>query len=144
MEMQEMAKKTALLFLLCSLMTMALPKALTAQQQQQRQGHAVIPFDFWVGGEHLPAGDYIIEHIESTSYFLFRNTNGNTLAQAYTVPLDGDPPNDGQYKLVFKIKDGKHLLYGGWGPFGRRVLSSESAEPALAERNRVDVPVTYH
>ena len=137
-----MTRRMALLLvLLGSLLLIALPIALTAQQA--KAAHAVMPFDFWVEDEKLPAGDYVIEHIKSTSYFLFRSTDGKHLATGYTLLLADDACQTGEYKLIFRVEDGKHVLYGGWGPFGSRVQSEESTEPAPSGQNRVEVPVTY-
>jgi len=57
--------------------------------------------------------------------------------------LGDDASQAGEYKLIFRVEDGKHVLYGGWGPFGSRVQSAESTEPAPSGQNRVEVPVTY-
>jgi len=44
--------------------------------QKQKIAQAAIPFEFWIASNCLPAGGYRIEHVESTSYLLFRSTNG--------------------------------------------------------------------
>jgi len=44
--------------------------------EKQKIAQATIPFEFWIAGNCLPAGDYRIEHVESTSCLLFRSTKG--------------------------------------------------------------------
>jgi hypothetical protein len=111
--------------------------------QQQKLAHATIPFEFWIGGQRLPAGDYIVEHVQSTSYFVVRSTDGKYIGQAYSIPADYIPAKDNEYKLVFRVEEDKHYLYGGWGPFGKRVVTVESTRPLPSGESRADVPVTY-
>ena len=130
---------------LLSSLVLLLPVIQGAAQdrQDQKAAEAKIPFEFWVGGNHLPAGTYVLEHLESTSYFLFRSTDGKTVLGVYVLPVDESPAKKGDSKLVFRISDGKHYLYGGWGQFGRRVVSVESTRPMPAGDHRADVPITY-
>jgi hypothetical protein len=111
--------------------------------QKQRIAQATIPFEFWIEGYRLPAGDYQIELLESTSYLLFRSTDGKIVQDAYALPLDDDPAKEGDSKLVFGIQNGRHYLYGGWGSFGRRVLTGESARPVPSGDDRAEVPIIY-
>ena len=114
----------------------------TAQKQTIAQ--ATIPFEFWIAGNCLPAGDYQIEHVESTAYLLFRSTDGKIVQDVYTLPLDEDPVKESEFKLVFRIQDGRHYLYEGWGPYGRRVVTVEAGRPAPSGDNRAEVPIVYH
>lgn len=126
---------------LCAL---ALLCTVDAQEQKlAKLAHATIPFEFWIGGQHLPAGDYIIEHVQSTSYFVVRSTDGKHMGQAYSIPTDDTPAKGNEYKLVFRVVNDKHYLYGGWGPFGKRVLTAESTRPLPSGSSRADVSITY-
>ncbi len=111
--------------------------------QKQSVPHATVPFEFWIEGYRLPAGDYQIESLQSTSYLLFRSTDGRIIQVAYALPLDDDPAKESDCKLIFRIKDGRHYLYGGWGPFGRRVLTGESVRPVPSGDDRAEVPLIY-
>ena len=113
----------------------------TAQKQTTAQ--ATIPFEFWIAGNCLPAGDYRIEHIESTAYILFRSMDGKIVQDAYTLPVDDNPAKESDAKLIFRIQDGKRYLYGGWGPYGKRVVTVESGRPAPSGDNRAEVPIIY-
>jgi hypothetical protein len=134
------SKKFSLLFLTGLVVVMA---ACGALAQSQKTAHANIPFEFWIGGNRLPAGDYVIEHLESTSYLYFRNTDGKSAQDVYTLPVDDVPAKDGESQLVFALRDANHYLYGGWGPFGRRVVVSESVRPAPSGENRIEVPISF-
>ena len=114
-----------------------------APVQIQMEAHAAIPFEFWIEGYRLPAGNYQIDLLESTSYLLFRSTEGKIIQVAYALPLDDDPAREGDSKLVFRVQNGRHYLYGGWGPFGRRVLTEESVRPVPSGSTRAEVPITY-
>ncbi len=47
-----------------------------ALAEPQKAAYASIPFEFWIGDTHLPAGEYVIEHLETMSYFYIRETDG--------------------------------------------------------------------
>jgi len=66
--------KRLMAIFLSSLTLLILAGQGTAQKQKIAQ--ATIPFEFWIAGNCLPAGDYRIEHVESTSCLLFRSTKG--------------------------------------------------------------------
>jgi len=111
--------------------------------QKQTMARATIPFEFWITGNRLPAGDYWIEHIDSRAYILFRSTDGKIVQNAYTLPLDDNPAKATEAKLVFRIQDGRRYLYEGWGPYGKSVVTGESVRPAPTGDNRVEVPIIY-
>ena len=134
------AKKLTTIFL-SSLALLVLVGQGTAQQHTTAQ--ATIPFEFWIAGNRLPAGDYWIEHIDSRAYILFRSTDGKIVQNAYTLPLDDNPAKATEGQLVFRIQDGKRYLYEGWGPYGKSVVTVESVRPAPSGDNRVEVPITY-
>lgn len=114
-----------------------------ATAQTLKTAHAAIPFEFCVEGNCLPAGDYIIRHVDSTSYLLFRSTDGKSFAAVFALPIDEHPATEPNSKLIFRVENGRHYLYGGWGPFGRRVVAVESAWPAPSGAARVEVPITF-
>ena len=133
--------KRLMAIFLSSLTLLILAGQGTAQKQKIAQ--ATIPFEFWIAGNSLPAGAYQVGHVESTAYLLFRSTDGKIVQDVYTLPLDEDPVKESEFKFVFRIQDGRHYLYEGWGPYGRRVVTVESGRPAPTGDERVEVPVTY-
>ena len=136
-----MRAKRVTTILLSSLALLLLVGQGTAQKQTMAQ--ATIPFEFWIAGNRLPAGDYWIEHIDSRAYILFRSTDGKIVQNAYTLPLDDNPAKATEGKLVFRIQDGRRYLYGGRGPYGQSVLTVESVGPAPTGDNSVEVPIIY-
>ncbi len=133
--------KKLTIMLLSSLVVLILAGESVAQKQRVAQ--ATVPFEFWIENYRLPAGEYNIELLESTSYLLFRSTDGRIIQAVYALPLDNDPPKEGDSKLIFRIQNGKHYLYGGWGTFGRRVLTGESVRPVPSGDDRAEVPIIY-
>ena len=131
-------KSVCLMIVLSSLLLV-----LAATGQNPKTAHAVIPFEFWVEGNRLSAGDYIIVHVESMSYWLFRCTDGKSVATVYGLPLDREPATEGDAKLIFRVENGRHYLYGAWGPSGRGVVTTESAWAAPSGAARVEVPITF-
>lgn len=111
--------------------------------QKQRIAQTTVPFEFWIEGYRLPPGDYQIEFLGSTSYLLFRSTDGKIVQEVFALPLDNVPAKESDSKLIFRIQNSTHYLYGGWGPFGRRVLTGESVRPAPSGDARAEVPITY-
>jgi hypothetical protein len=120
-----------------------LPLVRQGTAQTLMEAHATIPFEFWIEGNHLPAGNYQIEQIESVPYLLVLQPGGYIAAGAYTVAVDKDPVKDSDARLIFRIQDGKHYLYGGWGPYGKHVLKAESKQAAPSGDNRVEIPVGF-
>jgi len=104
---------------------------------------ATVPFSFWVDGSELPAGRYQIEHIDSSTYSLLRSKDRKGVHNVYTLPLDEEPIKEQNAKLAFRIENGKYYLYGGFGPFGGRVVTVESSRPAPSGDSRAGVPIAY-
>jgi hypothetical protein len=128
------------LVLLCAALLFA---ETPANGQQPKIARATIPFQFWIGDNSLPAGDYEIQHVISSTLVLFRSTNGATTQDAYMIPLDDSPVKPDRAKLIFRVQDGRHYLYGFWGLYGKRVLTAESGHPAPAIDTSVEVQVVY-
>lgn len=137
-----MLSTTKLMAISSLLMLLALVGQGTAQKRMM--AHATIPFDFWLAGDRLPAGNYQIEVIESTAYVLFLSTDGKVVDGADTLLLDGDPVKETDARLIFRIQDGRHYLYGGWGSYGKRLVKAESTQPAPSGDSRAEVSVTFH
>jgi hypothetical protein len=128
------------LMVFCSVLLLA---GVRANGQQPKIAQATIPFQFWIGNNPLPAGDYEIEHVVSSTLVLFRSKNGDAVQDVYMIPLDDSLVMQNQAKLVFRFQNGRHYLYAFWGLYGKRVLTTESGQPAPARDSRLDVPVVY-
>ena len=137
-----MLSTTKLMAISSLLMLLVMVEQGTAQKRML--AHATIPFEFWLAGDRLPAGNYQIEVFESTAYVLFLSTDGQVVGGAYTLLLDGDPVKDTDARLIFRIQDGGHYLYAGWGSYGKRLVKAESTQPAPSGDSRAEVPVIFH
>jgi hypothetical protein len=113
-----------------------------ATAQSHLEAYATIPFEFWVEGDRLAAGVYQIEQIESISYLLFISPDGKVVG-AYTVAVDDRPVKNSDARLIFRVQDGRHYFYGGWGPYGRHVLKAEAERAVPSGDNRVEIPVSF-
>jgi len=102
---------------------------------------AQIPFDFWIGDTHLPAGKYAVYPVlRLNTLVLLRNTKTDAQEQAFLVPT-GDLVASSDYKLVFVVHAGEHYLQEFWESDGKAVLTSQlgiSIGPADA---RSEVPL---
>src|SRR5690349_5662711 len=64
-----------------------------------------IPYDFWIVGTRLPAGEYAISPVVDT-VVLIRNVKTKAKEQASLMPT-GDPVAPGDQKLVFVEHNGQ-------------------------------------
>jgi len=84
---------------------------------------AQIPYDFWIVGTHLPAGEYILSRIVDT-VVLFRNVKTKASEQASLVPT-GERVATDDHKLIFVLHNGQHYLREVWNANGRHVVTSQ-------------------
>jgi hypothetical protein len=90
----------------------------TAQAQTMNQFTADIPFDFHVGGERFPAGEYTIRCLNPSSKVLqLRKTDGETSVMLHTNSIVGRMNQ--KSRLVFS-------RYGNQYYFSQAWLGSES------------------
>jgi hypothetical protein len=100
---------------------------------------ARIPFDFWIGGSHLPAGDYALDSILDT-LVIFRNARAKTQEHAFLVPT-GDAVECKEYKLVFVLHNRQHYLRELWNSNGKAVLTSNIGVAMAPADTLIEVPV---
>jgi hypothetical protein len=103
--------------------------AATAAAQSSINLVANIPFDFIIGGQTLPAGEYEIRptYWSDSSVLMFR-TNG---AAAHALTRIEEPKaGKGANKLVFHRCGDKYFLSQVWGPDGKvaRTLTKSKLE----------------
>ena len=82
-----------------------------------------IPYDFWIVGTRLPAGEYAISPVVDT-VVLIRNLKTKAKEQASLMPT-GDPVAPGDHKLVFVEHNGQHYLREIWSADGRQIVTSQ-------------------
>lgn len=91
---------------------------------------ATIPFEFSVGGQTMPAGEYTIGNGIATNVLLIRTTDSRAVANAVVLPLrtdDGGTPN--QTLLLFRRYENDYFLSEIWSsatPIGQELLKSRT------------------
>ena len=103
-------------------------------------GSAQIPFDFWIGGSRLPAGQYRVECIIATVVVLFHNADKNVHQQAFLIPTSDEVAID-DYKLVFTVHAHQHYMQELWNSNGKAVLTSRFGMAMAPEDTRIEIPM---
>ena len=119
---------------------MGLLLAVAATPAQEIRVKALIPFDFTVGDQVLPAGEYrVVPQGDTGPVILIRSTDSNDSAMAltFTCATLGPAPTT---KLVFHIVDGRYFLSQIWaqGYDQGRQLRMSKTEVQLAKNNRTE------
>jgi len=108
-----------------------------------KTAHAVIPFDFWIGDTKLPAGNYEMKHSTSPTLLVFTSSGDKEATEAFVLPINNDPVQESQAKLVFLVQHGQHYLYEAWGVYGKRIVTAQYGMPTPTGDMRVEVPMVY-
>jgi hypothetical protein len=108
-------------------MLSSLTSANLAFGQTPMSATAHIPYDFWIGGTRLPAGDYSVSS-GPASIVVFWNEKANIGEQAFLIPT-GHVVASGDCKLIFVLRGTEHCLRAVWVSQGTGVLSSEFDVP---------------
>jgi hypothetical protein len=119
-----------------------------AETQMNRPGptatraKASIPFEFWIGPEKLPAGDYTLQ-VVVPSVAIIRSADGKLEQELYMVNIGASvPANDS--KLIFAVRNGRYMLWELWSINGKRRLSAVGpAEVREGDMTRV-VDLSYY
>ena len=94
------------------LMLAVIALAVTAQAQSTRVIRVRIPFEFDLGQQSFPAGEYTVlqpgEHL-----LVLRNSEGRTVAQQFTQEVESNTPPDTP-KLTFRLSYGRYRLSEVW------------------------------
>jgi hypothetical protein len=98
---------------------------------------AQIPYDFWIVGTRLPAGEYTLSPVVDT-VVLFRNVKTNATEQASLVPTGEQVATD-NHKLVFVLHNGQHYLREVWNANGRHVVTSQLNSPIADSDTQTEV-----
>lgn len=126
-----MKSRVGLVFASLLLSVLALGPALYAQRNE-RIIKANIPFDFVVGREIFPAGQYSVVLVGPVLLEL-RDSRGRTLINVLTQSVQAHAA-PGQPKLHFENEGGQNVLTQVWqegDEIGQQVLRSKSATLAV-------------
>jgi hypothetical protein len=100
---------------------MVLPGLLAAQSQPTR-GTIDVPFDFYISGGKLPAGQYTLDRVVST-YVMLRDKDGKVQQDLYLIQTDA-PVKNSPLKVIFALRDGKYYFAEVWSWYGKSRLST--------------------
>lgn len=109
----------------------------SAAQAQDTQVKGTIPFNFVVGNQVLPAGEYEVTTVSfGNPAILIRSDNGKSASLAVTHGCSSYQRSD-KTKLVFHIVAGQYFLSQIWmqGNDTGRELRKSRAEVRLAKNN---------
>lgn len=111
--------------------------------QATRSAYAKIPFEFWVGDTRLPAGTYQLSHVISPTVVVLTGDGTKMGAEVYLLPIDEEPVQESEAKLIFLVQNGNHYLYQVRGRFGTRILTAQLGLPEPKGDQRLEVPIVY-
>jgi hypothetical protein len=115
---------------------------ITAAASANGTAHSVranIPFQFMVGNEALPAGEYTVRKLtEDAGAILINSTDGNSAAMRITVAKQGTPSQN-KARLVFRKYGESYFLAEVWdgSSQGRALLKSKSERAAEREQSQI-------
>ena len=85
-----------------------------------------VPFDFTVGDQRLPAGEYRVAILNDSALRVLR-MDGSSVASVVTTYINGGPNQDPTPKLVFHRYGDRRFLSQVWtGEAGRELFASAS------------------
>jgi hypothetical protein len=111
--------------------------AASGAQAQEIAVKADIPFDFVVGNQRLPAGEYtVVNQGPVNQAILIRSDERKTALFSSTQPCSSFNPS-AKTKLVFHTLAGRYFLYQIWaqGNTAGRQIPKSSAEVELAKNS---------
>lgn len=91
-------------------------------QSKPTQGMIDVPFDFYISGMKLPAGQYLLDRVAPT-YVLLRSKDGSVQQDLYLLQI-AVPAKNPPLKVVFALRDGKYYFSEIWSWYGKSQLSS--------------------
>jgi hypothetical protein len=121
-----------------ALLGLGLLFAVSGVQAQENGVKADIPFDFTVGNQVLPAGEYLVTAQGSANQaILIRSTDSKSAAMKTTFSCASANPSKGT-KLVFHTLGGRYFLWQVWAQdySQGRELPKSSAEVEMAKNHQ--------
>lgn len=103
-----------IIFNFLAILSCVLPLAITSNSQTEKTKQFKIPFDFVVKKKMLPAGNYVIERLNTNSrqFLVLKNEGEKKQVVLMTNNLAGNLYE--QNSLCFKQQDGKIFLESLW------------------------------
>ena len=132
---KQMLKGFTMLMLVVAL---AFVTAVASANGQSRNVKADIPFEFAVGDQALPAGEYAVRSATTAGdALMIRAENAKSSAVRLTNPIE-DKRNRGQVKLVFHRYGERYFLAEVWtGADGRELVKSRQERAIEKEMSKL-------
>ena len=105
-------------------------------QDHPRRGTADIPFEFYISGNKMPAGQYTLDIVAPT-YVTIRSKDGTLQQDLYFVQT-ASPGKNPESKIIFNLRDGKYYFSEVWSWRGKSQLTSFTPKPSDQTK---DVPL---
>ena len=96
-------------------------------QDRPSKGTIDVPFDFYIAGTKLPAGQYSLDLIAPT-YVMLRSQDGKVQQTLYFLQ-SAVPGKNPPSKVAFAKRDGKYYFAEVWTWRGKAQLTSFSSQP---------------
>ncbi len=120
-----------------AMLSLSLLVAVVSVQAQSRGKLEVnIPFEFQIGSQTLPAGEYSVKRLTQNSV-LVRSRDGKLSAITQTPRAITEDKNGKQEKLVFNQYGNQYFLSQVWmvrGSDGRELYKSDAEQQAAREQ----------
>ena len=101
-----------------------------------------VPFDFVVGGNTLPAGDYLISQVNAERFLTVRNVSSDAMPTVITPSVPGHLAVPGEATLTFHRYGSDYFLAEIWDGYtgqGRSIWMSRT-EREMANRASLAKP----
>jgi hypothetical protein len=119
---RQMKKPGPIFYVTICCLIVSLSGLLVGQDQHPRSATANIPFDFYISGNKLPAGQYSLDLVVP-SYALLQSSDGKVRQDLYFLQIAAagkNPPS----KIVFAQRDSNYYFCEVWSWLGRAQLTS--------------------
>jgi len=110
--------------------------SLAFAQDHPRSGTITVPFDFYISGNKMPAGQYELNIVVPT-YATIRSKDGKLQQDLYFFQI-ASPGNKPESKVIFNLRDGKYYLSQASTWLGKSQLTSFT--PQSSDQTK-DVPL---
>ncbi len=108
-------------------------------QDHPRSGTIAVPFDFYISGNKMPAGQYELDIVVPT-YATIRSKDGKLQQDLYFFQI-ASPGNKPESKVIFNLRDGKYYFSQVWSWLGKSQLTSFTPQSGDQTKDLPLVPV---
>jgi len=113
--------------------------SLAFAQHHPRRATANIPFDFYISGNKMPAGEYTLEVVVPT-YGIIRSKDGKLQQDLYFFQI-ASPGRKPESKIIFNLRDGKYYFSQVSSWLGKSQLTSFTPKPSDRTKDVPLIPV---